>query len=491
MADQIPTLEQQLAFLIKEEEQQRIRPLTIEQQLASFIEQQQGRSSSFPRSYSIPSDRPLTIDHELASLIEQQQGRRQSFQATNSAADRMPTIEQQLALLFEQQQRQLQGRRDVFQATSSLPERVWTVEQQLAGLTRDQQGGYSAFPAMDFPPEGASTIQQQLLARMIREQRVDQNFANAGSIHQLSPYRSNLRGEHHSSQLASMEHLHLQLLAQLERDTYLQQAQVDLDQGRAAHLSRLGSPPRNPMTIPPTYGSQESFPGNRYRILVEAERQGSDPILSLAQEAQAQQAFAASSTLNAASSNGFLDRPLSLEHLQLLSQQQYGHQRTLPDAHIQAQAGHQAGGYSFEMPTQTPSSTGSTGTAIMIPPPFGRQGKSESFPGKLYRLMAHAEMVRDTHIVSFTPDGKSFKIHDPDAFMKDVSPNYFHQSQFLSFVRQLNLYGFERILLGPNFGAYAHPSFVRGRPELLCNIKRKSNTTVSRAKTAEASQASP
>jgi hypothetical protein len=496
VAERMPTLEEQLAFLMKKE-QQRARPLTIEQQLASFIEEQQGRSTLFQSSHSIPSDRSLTIEQELASLIEQQQNRHQLFQATNAAADRMPTIDQQLALLFEQQQQQ-QSRRDVFQVTNSLPERVWTVEQQLANLTRDQPGGYSLFPAMGYPSaEGASSVQQQLLARLIREQHVDQNFAAASSIHPSSSSRSNLLDDPHLSQLALMEHR--ELLAQIQRSTHLQQAQAGTssfgagpDQGLAAYplfvglpLETLGSRMPMPPTIPPTYGDQQSFPGNRYRILVEAERQGSDPVLSF----QAQQ--------NATSCDGSyrlagLDRALSLEeHLQLLSQQQH-HQRTLLGARLPASAGLQLpGGYSFDnrdhdLPTYTPSSTATTGSAILMPPPFGRNGKSESFPGKLYRLMAHAEMVRDTHIVSFTPDGRSFKIHDPDAFMRDISPNYFHQSQFLSFVRQLNLYGFERILLGPDFGAYAHPSFVRGRPDLLCNIKRRSNTTVSKAKITQA-----
>jgi hypothetical protein len=503
MTERMPTLEQQLAFLIKEEQQQRTRPLTIDQQLASFIEEQQGRSSSFQRSRSIPSDRALTAEHELSSFIEQQQGRHQPFLATNYVTDRIPTIEQQLALLFEQQQQQQQqqqDRRGVFQATSSLPERVWTVEQQLGFLTRDQQGGHDEFPAMGSLPEGASTIDQQLLARLIREQRVDQNVWAAGSLHPSSPGRTDLLTEHHSSQLVSLEHL--QLLAQLQRDTRLQQAQAGgssafagLDQGRAAHPLRLGSPSGTRMPIPPTFENQDSFPGNRYRILVEAEKQGSDPVLLLTQGAQAQQALAASSTINANARDGSYrlgdpDRPLSLEHLRLMAQQQ----RQQQQHHRPAQAGRQAGGYSFDnrdhdLPTHTTSSTASTGREILMPPPFGRHGKSESFPGKLYRLMAHAEMVRDTHIVSFTSDGRSFKIHDPDAFMKDVSPNYFHQSQYLSFVRQLNLYGFERILLGPNFGAYAHPSFLRGRPELLCNIKRKGTTAVARAKSMQADAA--
>lgn len=481
MADRMPTLEQQLAFLIKEE-QLRPRALTIDQQLASFIEEQQGRSSLFPRSRTIPSDRLLTIEHELASLMEQQQGRQQSLQATNYVADRLPTIDQQLALLFEQQQ----GRRSVLQATSSLPGRVWTVEQQLALLTQDQQSGHAAFPAMGSLPE-TSTIQQQLVARLIQEQRVNQHFAATGAINPLSRPE-----EYNSSHSLSLEHL--QLLAQLQRDTHLQQAQAGassfdgLDYGRAVHPLSLGSHLGTRMPIPLTCGSHESSPGNRYRILVEAERQRSGP--SLLQGVQA-----ASSAMNADSSDeSYLlagsSRFLSLEHLQFMAQQ-HRHQMTLPDAYLPGQAGilHQAGGNSFDnrdsyLPTHTPSCTTSTGTTILLPPPLSRHGKSESFPVKLYRLMAH-----DTHIVSFTPDGKSFKIHDPDAFMKDVSSNYFHQSQFLSFVRQLNLYGFERILLGPNFGAYAHPSFIRGRPELLSNIKRKPNTAVGRAKSMKADAA--
>jgi hypothetical protein len=90
----------------------------------------------------------------------------------------------------------------------------------------------------------------------------------------------------------------------------------------------------------------------------------------------------------------------------------------------------------------------------------------------LYRLLAEAERKESTHIVSFTPDQKAFMIHDRDAFMNDVAPKYFRQSRFTSFVRQLNLYGFGRLSYGPNRGAFAHPQFIRGRPELVDDIQR-------------------
>jgi hypothetical protein len=80
-AERMPTLEQHLAFLMKEEQRCSL-PLTIEQQLASFIGEQQGK----------------TTEHELAFLTEQQQVRHQSFEAAKEARDRM-TIDELLAPL--------------------------------------------------------------------------------------------------------------------------------------------------------------------------------------------------------------------------------------------------------------------------------------------------------------------------------------------------------------------------------------------------------
>jgi hypothetical protein len=59
------------------------------------------------------------------------------------------------------------------------------------------------------------------------------------------------------------------------------------------------------------------------------------------------------------------------------------------------------------------------------------------------------------------PDGTSFKVYQPSRFVTDVMPQYFKQTKYKSFQRQLSIYGFRRIQDGPHKGGYAHPNFVR------------------------------
>jgi len=51
-------------------------------------------------------------------------------------------------------------------------------------------------------------------------------------------------------------------------------------------------------------------------------------------------------------------------------------------------------------------------------------------------------------------------------------PQWFRQSQYPSFQRQLNLYGFQRLSAGQDRGAYYHEYFLRGRPHLTHKITR-------------------
>jgi hypothetical protein len=160
----------------------------------------------------------------------------------------------------------------------------------------------------------------------------------------------------------------------------------------------------------------------------------------------------------------------SLERLQLLVQLQRG---IVPHAQPEIQA--PSGPYSFRnvdqghlmdsLPSRVP-----TEGPLPVPPPFGPR---EPFPGKLYRLLAEAERNGNARIVSFTPDGCAFKIHSRERFITEVSPAHFSQAKITSFVRQLNFYGFEKLLDGPNRGAFGHPYFRRGYPELLLMIERK------------------
>jgi hypothetical protein len=170
-------------------------------------------------------------------------------------------------------------------------------------------------------------------------------------------------------------------------------------------------------------------------------------------------------------------QPLSLEHLQLPARRHGDGLMPAQDL-LQALPGLLPatlpfGSLAQGLTTLQPDSGLPTTIPIPVPLPYGRKGKTESFPGKLYRLLAEVESQGNTHIISFTPDGDAFKIHDPDAFLKQVSPKYFCQSRLTSFIRQLNFYGFDRLSHGPDRGAFAHPIFLRGHPELLCYIQRK------------------
>ncbi|EEC44465.1 predicted protein [Phaeodactylum tricornutum CCAP 1055/1] len=95
-----------------------------------------------------------------------------------------------------------------------------------------------------------------------------------------------------------------------------------------------------------------------------------------------------------------------------------------------------------------------------------------TFPVKLHYLLSETEDNGSDHIISWQPHGRAFLVHDHGAFVDHVLPNWFKQSKFPSFQRQLNLYGFKRFTAGRDKGAYYHEIFLRGRPHLAHRIPR-------------------
>ena len=72
-------------------------------------------------------------------------------------------------------------------------------------------------------------------------------------------------------------------------------------------------------------------------------------------------------------------------------------------------------------------------------------------------------------IVSWLPNNQCFKVHDKDAFVKEVLPLYFSKiTKYKSFIRQLNSYGFESI----SRGGYFHKYFIRGERRYCKYITR-------------------
>jgi hypothetical protein len=102
-----------------------------------------------------------------------------------------------------------------------------------------------------------------------------------------------------------------------------------------------------------------------------------------------------------------------------------------------------------------------------------RGGVAQPFPEKLYFMLQEVEQEGKSHIASFYSHGRAFGIHDMKAFEDEILPKYFiNQTKLVSFVRQLNLYGFARIHSGQDQGGFYHELFLKGRHELFPYMRR-------------------
>lgn len=101
-----------------------------------------------------------------------------------------------------------------------------------------------------------------------------------------------------------------------------------------------------------------------------------------------------------------------------------------------------------------------------------------AFLGKLWKMV---EDPITNDLISWSTSGSSFVIHDQTRFARELLPMYYKHNNMASFIRQLNMYGFHKIVsvdagsLKQEFDEikFKHPFFVRGHPYLLEHIKRK------------------
>lgn len=124
------------------------------------------------------------------------------------------------------------------------------------------------------------------------------------------------------------------------------------------------------------------------------------------------------------------------------------------------------------MPMSMPLSYQPEPISSIVSPLASGAVNEHNFPRKLYRLLEDCESNPNYRaIVSWSSDGNSFSVNCKKQFVEYILPNYFDQTQYASFRRQLNMYNFVR---QGNTSTYSNPFFVKNRPDLLDLIQRKS-----------------
>ncbi|RDX79304.1 Heat stress transcription factor B-2a [Mucuna pruriens] len=125
------------------------------------------------------------------------------------------------------------------------------------------------------------------------------------------------------------------------------------------------------------------------------------------------------------------------------------------------------------------------------PPPVEHNGDSTATAIESQRsiptpfLTKTFQLVEDQSIddvISWNEDGSTFIVWNPTVFARDLLPKYFKHNNFSSFVRQLNTYGFRKVV--PDRWEFTNEFFRRGEKRLLSEIQRRKISSPAHSLTA-------
>uniref|UniRef100_A0A4W4GGW2 HSF-type DNA-binding domain-containing protein n=1 Tax=Electrophorus electricus TaxID=8005 RepID=A0A4W4GGW2_ELEEL len=107
---------------------------------------------------------------------------------------------------------------------------------------------------------------------------------------------------------------------------------------------------------------------------------------------------------------------------------------------------------------------------------------NSNVPAFLTKLWTLVEDSDSNEFICWSQEGNSFLVLNEQRFAKEILPKFFKHNNMASFVRQLNMYGFRKVMHidtgivkqerdGPV--EFQHPYFKHGQDDLLEHIKRK------------------
>ncbi|KAK4517814.1 uncharacterized protein ATC70_001160 [Mucor velutinosus] len=130
-------------------------------------------------------------------------------------------------------------------------------------------------------------------------------------------------------------------------------------------------------------------------------------------------------------------------------------------------------------PSNTTDQTAFNSTASQPVRLSQKSSQTNTFVHKLYNMVLDDQFQ---HLIAWNYAGASFIVCNIMEFARDVLPKHFKHNNFSSFVRQLNMYGFHKVNKSPRghrtlaenqIWEFSHSKFLRDRPDLLDDIKRK------------------
>jgi len=99
--------------------------------------------------------------------------------------------------------------------------------------------------------------------------------------------------------------------------------------------------------------------------------------------------------------------------------------------------------------------------------------------GFLEKLFVILETPQYSDLIAWQPDGQSFLIKEPGEFSTKVLPHHYKHSNYQSFVRQLNMYSFNKSKHDASIHEFHHSSyyFTKNDKSKLHKITRKGSNT--------------